>query len=53
MVLSERGLRDMTKMEMPLPDNTATMMTGTGPFGAMGIGGMFSRRRCSPSAIVR
>ena len=42
MVLSERGMRDMTKMEMPLPDYTATTMTGTGPFGAMGIGGMFS-----------
>ena len=42
MVLSERGMRDMTKMEMPLPDYTATTMTGTGPFGAMGFGGMFS-----------
>jgi manganese oxidase len=29
-------------MEMPLPDNTAPMMTGTGPFGAIGMGGMFS-----------
>jgi hypothetical protein len=27
---------------MPLPDNTAPMMTGTGPFGAIGMGGMFS-----------
>ena len=27
---------------MPLPDNTAPMMTGTGPFGAVGMGGMFS-----------
>jgi hypothetical protein len=32
----------MTEMEMPLPDNTAPMMTGTGPFGAVGMGGMFS-----------
>jgi hypothetical protein len=27
---------------MPLPDNTAPMMTGTGPMGAIGMGGMFS-----------
>ena len=29
-------------MEMPLPDNTAPMMTGDGPFGNIGMGGMFS-----------
>jgi hypothetical protein len=29
-------------MEMPLPDNTAPMMTGAGPMGAIGMGGMFS-----------
>jgi hypothetical protein len=32
----------MTEMEMPLPDNTAAMMTGSGPFGSVGMGGMFS-----------
>jgi hypothetical protein len=32
----------MTEMEMPLPDNTAPMMAGQGPFGAVGMGGMFS-----------
>jgi hypothetical protein len=42
MVMGERGMKDMTEMEMPLPDNTAPMMTGTGPFGAVGMGGMFS-----------
>jgi manganese oxidase len=42
MVMAERGMHDMTEMEMPLPDNTAAMMTGTGPFGAVGMGGMFS-----------
>jgi hypothetical protein len=31
MVMGERGMHDMTEMEMPLPDNTAPMMTGTGP----------------------
>jgi len=42
MVMGERGMKDMTEMEMPLPENTAAMMTGTGPFGAVGMGGMFS-----------
>jgi hypothetical protein len=42
MAMSERGMHDMTEMEMPLPDNTAPMMTGTGPMGAIGMGGMFS-----------
>jgi hypothetical protein len=42
MVMGERGMHDMTEMEMPLPDNTAPMMTGTGPFGTVGMGGMFS-----------
>jgi len=42
MVMGERGMADMGEMEMPLPDNTLPMMTGTGPFGAMEMGGMFS-----------
>ena len=42
MVMGERGMHDMTEMEMPLPDNAAALMTGTGPFGAVGMGGMFS-----------
>jgi hypothetical protein len=42
MVMGERGMKDMTEMEMPLPDNTAAMMTGQGPFGSVGMGGMFS-----------
>ena len=32
----------MAEMEMPLPDNTAPMMTGAGPFGSVEMGGMFS-----------
>ena len=40
--MGERGMKDMTEMEMPLPDNTAAMMTGKGPFGSVGMGGMFS-----------
>jgi len=27
---------------MPIPDNTAPMMTGDGPFGSVEMGGMFS-----------
>ena len=42
MAMSERGMHDMTEMEMPLPQNTAPMMTGQGPMGAIGMGGMFS-----------
>jgi hypothetical protein len=42
MVMGERGMKDMTEMEMPLPDNTVPMMAGQGPFGAVGMGGMFS-----------
>jgi manganese oxidase len=42
MVMGERGMKDMTEMEMALPDNTAPMMAGEGPFGAIGMGGMFS-----------
>jgi manganese oxidase len=42
MVMGERGMADMGEMEMPLPDNTLPMMTGTGPHGAIEMGGMFS-----------
>jgi hypothetical protein len=42
MVMGERGMADMTEMEMPIPDNTAAMMTGQGPFGSVEMGGMFS-----------
>ena len=42
MVMGERGMADMASMEMPLPDNTLPMMTGSGPFGPLEMGGMFS-----------
>ncbi len=42
MVMGERGMADMAEMEMPIPDNTAPMMTGQGPFGSVEMGGMFS-----------
>jgi FtsP/CotA-like multicopper oxidase with cupredoxin domain len=42
MVMGDKGMHDMAEMEMPLPDNTLPMMTGQGPFGPVGMGGMFS-----------
>ena len=42
MVMGERGMADMGDMAMPLPDNTARMMGGDGPFGSVEMGGMFS-----------
>jgi hypothetical protein len=42
MVMGERGMADMSEMEMPLPDNTLPMMSGRGPFGPMEMGGMFT-----------
>jgi hypothetical protein len=42
MVMGERGMADMGAMEMPLPDNTVPMMTGTGPYGPLEMGGMFT-----------
>ena len=42
MVMGERGMADMGEMQMPLPDQTLPMMTGTGPYGPMEMGGMFS-----------
>jgi hypothetical protein len=32
----------MGSMEMPLPENTLPMATGTGPFGPLEMGGMFT-----------
>jgi manganese oxidase len=42
MVMGERGMAEMSDMPMPLPDNTAPMMGGDGPFGSLAMGGMFS-----------
>jgi len=42
MVMGDRGMGDMTEMEMPIPDNTVPMMTGDGPFGSLEMGGMVS-----------
>jgi len=41
MVMGDKG-GAMGEMEMPLPDNTLPMMTGSGPFGGIEMGGMFT-----------
>ena len=38
----QAGMGEMAEMQMPLPDNTAPMMAGAGPFGPVEMGGMFS-----------
>lgn len=42
MPMGEQGMHEMASMEMELPRNTLPMMTGDGPFGSVGMGGMFS-----------
>jgi FtsP/CotA-like multicopper oxidase with cupredoxin domain len=42
MEMGSHGMDDMSTMRMPLPANTLPMMMGEGPFGALGMGGMFS-----------
>ncbi len=48
MAMGERGMADMTEMQMPLPANTLPMMAGQGPYGAIGMGGMFSLLKVRP-----
>jgi FtsP/CotA-like multicopper oxidase with cupredoxin domain len=42
MVMGDKGMADMAAMQMPLPENTAPMMGGDGPFGPIEMGGMFT-----------
>jgi hypothetical protein len=42
MVMGDKGMADMGEMQMPLPDNTLPMMSGTGQYGAIDMGGMFT-----------
>jgi FtsP/CotA-like multicopper oxidase with cupredoxin domain len=42
MAMGTDGMADMGDMSMPLPHNTLPMMTGTGPFGPIEMGGMFT-----------
>lgn len=42
MAMGEKGMHEMTQMHMEGPWNTLPMMGGEGPFGAIGMGGMFT-----------
>jgi manganese oxidase len=42
MAMGTDGMGMMSEMEMPLPDNTLPMMTGSGQFGPIEMGGMFT-----------
>ena len=42
MAMGATGMAEMGEMEMPVPDNTLPMMTGTGQFGPIEMGGMFT-----------
>jgi len=42
MAMGGTGMAEMGAMAMPLPPNTLPMMTGDGPHGAIGMGGMFT-----------
>lgn len=42
MAMGKNGMDDMSEMDMGRPRNTLPMMAGEGPFGAVGMGGMFT-----------
>src|SRR5215471_14958561 len=42
MAMGTDGMGMMSEMEMPLPENTLPMMTGSGQFGPIEMGGMFT-----------
>ncbi len=42
MAMGETGMHEMAEMHMQGPPNTLPMMAGEGPFGAIGMGGMFT-----------
>ncbi|MBQ0958523.1 copper oxidase [Ideonella sp. 4Y11] len=48
MAMGSEGMHEMAEMAMPLPDNTLPMMSGDGPFGGLGMGGMFSVLKVRP-----
>lgn len=42
MAMGETGMDEMSEMGMKGPENTLPMMAGQGPFGPVGMGGMFT-----------
>jgi FtsP/CotA-like multicopper oxidase with cupredoxin domain len=47
MVMGDKG-GSMAGMEMEIPENTLPMMTGTGPYGDIEMGGMFTLMKVRP-----
>ena len=41
-LLGDKGMAEMAEMQMPLPPNTLPMMSGSGPYGPIAMGGMFT-----------
>ncbi|MCF7701953.1 multicopper oxidase family protein [Loktanella sp. M215] len=48
MPMGTAGMADMGEMEMPIPKNTAPMMSGWGKYGPIEMGGMFSVVKVRP-----
>lgn len=48
MPMGETGMNEMMEMGMPGPENTLPMMGGEGPFGMVGMGGMFTVLKVHP-----
>ena len=42
MTMGDKGMEGMSAMQMPIPENTLPMMAGTGPYGSIDMGGMFT-----------
>ncbi len=42
MLMGERGMADMGEMQMAIPEQTLPMMSGSGPYGPIEMGGMFT-----------
>jgi hypothetical protein len=42
MAMGSTGMGEMMEMKMPLPPNVLPMMAGEGPYGPVGMGGMFT-----------
>jgi len=42
MTMGERGMSEMTTMQMPQPKNAISMVGGKGPHGIIEMGGMFT-----------
>ena len=51
MPMGANGMHEMASMRMSLPDNTLPMMSGQGPYGPIGMGGMFTLLKVRDRAV--